>query len=104
MIQDTDILIGQLEEEWHSLEQLALACRVEPAWLRRCLDEEALPQIRSGGGGFRLSGSALLRARRMYLLERDFEANLELAALVADMLEEMDSLKARLALLERSFN
>ena len=104
MIQDTDILIGQLEDEWCSLEQLALACRVEPAWLKRCLDDEALPQIRSGRSGWQLSGSALLRTRRMYLLERDFEANLELAALVADMLEEMDSLRARLASLDRSFN
>ena len=38
-------------------------------------------------------GACLLRARRMHDLERDFDAVPELAALVADVLEEMDALR-----------
>jgi chaperone modulatory protein CbpM len=45
---------------------------------------------------WRFSPAALLRARRMHAIERDFDAVPELAALVADMLEEMDELRARL--------
>jgi len=37
-----------------------------------------------------------VRARRMRRLERDFDAVPEMAALVADLLEEMDALRARL--------
>jgi chaperone modulatory protein CbpM len=45
---------------------------------------------------WRFSSACLLRARRMHQIERDFDAVPELAALVADMLEEMDALRARL--------
>ena len=38
----------------------------------------------------------LARARRMRDIEHSFDAAPELAALVADMLEEMDALRARL--------
>jgi chaperone modulatory protein CbpM len=46
-------------------------------------------------GTWRFSGVSLLRARRMRQLERDFDAVPELAALVADLLEEMDTLRAQ---------
>jgi chaperone modulatory protein CbpM len=39
----------------------------------------------------------LARARRLAAVERDFEANPELAALVADLIEEVERLKGRLA-------
>ena len=45
---------------------------------------------------WRFSGADLRRAQRMRALERDFEAAPELAALMADMLEEIDELRARL--------
>ena len=45
---------------------------------------------------WRFPGTALARARRMRQLERDFDAVPEMAALVADLLEEMDALRARL--------
>ena len=38
----------------------------------------------------------LARARRLAALERDFDANPELAALVADLIEEVARLKRRL--------
>lgn len=89
-----DILIGTLmEESWLTLEQMAAACGVEPAWLVRHLDEGLFPGAESVAGIWRFSGTCLLRARRMHDLERDFDAVPELAALVADMLEEMDALR-----------
>lgn len=96
MTQD-DILIGSLlEDSWLTLEQLAAACPVEPEWLRRHLEEGLLPQVRGVDGVWRLSAATLLRVRRMRRVERDFDAAPELAALVADLLEEMDALRARL--------
>lgn len=96
-MRDEDLLIGSLmEETWLTLEQLAAACTVEPEWLLRHLDEGLLPGAECVFGTWRFSSAALLRARRMRRIERDFEAAPELAALVADLLEEIDELRARL--------
>ena len=96
-MRDEDILEGQLlEEAWLTLEQAAAACTVEPQWLLAHLEEGFFPQARSVAGVWRLSGASLARASRMRRLERDFEAVPEMAALVADLLEEMDALRARL--------
>ncbi len=95
-MRDDDILIGSLmEESWLTLEQVAAACMVEPAWLLRHLEEGLFPHTESIAGTWRFSGTTLIRARRMRQLERDFDAAPELAALVADLLEEMDELRAR---------
>ncbi|ODU51362.1 MAG: MerR family transcriptional regulator [Thiobacillus sp. SCN 63-374] len=95
-MRDDDILIGSLmEESWLTLEQVAAACMVEPAWLLRHLEEGLFPHTESIAGTWRFSGTTLIRARRMRQLERDFDAAPELAALVADLLEEMDELRVR---------
>lgn len=94
---DDDILIGSLlDDNWLPLEQVAAACRVDAEWLLRHIDEGLLPQVESVAGIWRFSGAALLRARRMRRLESDFDAVPELAALVADLLEELDRLRGQL--------
>ncbi len=96
-MREEDILTGCLmEESWLTLEQVAAACAVEPGWLLRHLDEGLFPHAESVAGVWRFSGPALLRARRMRQVERDFDAVPELAALVADLLEEMDDMRAQL--------
>ncbi|WP_042877207.1 chaperone modulator CbpM [Cupriavidus necator] len=92
-----DVLIGCLmDDAWLTLEQVAAACKVEPEWLMRHVDEDLFPHAVSVAGVWRFSSASLRRARRMRQLERDFDAIPELAALVADLLEEMDDLQARL--------
>lgn len=92
-----EVLIGSLmEDSWLTLEQLACACTVEPEWLLGHVDEGLFTHAESVAGVWRFSSADLMRARRMHQLERDFEAVPELAALVADLLEEMDELRARL--------
>ena len=94
---DDDILIGSLmEDSWLTLEQVAAACRVEPAWLVHHIEEGLFPRAESVAGTWRFSGVSLLRARRMRQLERDFDAVPELAALMADLLEELDALRTQL--------
>ncbi|WER50453.1 chaperone modulator CbpM [Cupriavidus sp. WKF15] len=96
-MRDDDVLIGCLmEDAWLTLEQVAAACMVEPDWLRLHVDEGLFPHAVSVAGIWRFSSASLLRARRMRQLERDFDAIPELAALVADLLEEMDDLQARM--------
>lgn len=94
---DDDILIGcLLEESWLTLEQVAAACTVEPEWLILHIEEGLFPVTESIGGTWRFSSTNLQRARRMHELEQNFDATPELAALVADMQEEIDHLRARL--------
>jgi chaperone modulatory protein CbpM len=97
MREDLPVVEGQLvEEAWLTLEQVAAACPVEPDWLERHLAEGYFPQAFGLQGVWRFSGASLLRARRMRRIEQDFDAVPEMAALVADLLEEVDSLRARL--------
>jgi chaperone modulatory protein CbpM len=93
-MRDEDILIGVVvDEAWMPLEQVAAVCRVEPEWLLKHIEEELLPGVTSISGTWHFSRPSVLRARRMRQLERDFDAGPELAALVSDMLEEMDRLR-----------
>ncbi len=96
-MRDDEILTGSLmEETWLTLEQVAAACMVEPEWLLRHIEEGLFPHADSIAGTWRFSSVSLLRARRMRELERNFDAVPELAALVADMQEEIDQLRTQL--------
>lgn len=92
-----EVFVGVLmDDSWLTLEQVAAACVVEPEWLLGHIEAGLFPDAESIAGVWRFTAEARLRARRMRQVERDFEAVPELAALVADMLEEVDSLRARL--------
>jgi chaperone modulatory protein CbpM len=85
----TGVLIDEVALE---VEELARACRVEPDWVVRhvqagVLGEQAARRFRSGD---------LARARRLLELERHFDADEELAALVIDLADEVRRLRARL--------
>jgi chaperone modulatory protein CbpM len=92
---EDEILVGTiLEDSWLTLEQVAAACHVNEEWLLCHLEEGLMRHAQSVAGVWRLSDAALVRARRMRQLERDFDAVPELAALMADLLEELDQLRA----------
>jgi chaperone modulatory protein CbpM len=78
-----------------TLEQLVAISRVESTWLISRIELGLFPHVARTAGAWRLPVSALHRIRRMRQIERDFEAVPELAALVADLLEELDALRAR---------
>ena len=95
-MRDDEVLTGSFMEETRlTLEQVAAACAVEPQWLAH-IEAGEFPHAASAAGVWRFSSACLLRARRLHQIECDFDAAPELAALVADMLEEMDALRARL--------
>jgi len=96
-MRDDEIVIGTLlDESWLTLEQVAATCQVEADWLQRHIDEGLVPRIECIEGIWRVSGGMVARIRRTRQIERDFDALPELAALVADLLEEMDALRAQL--------
>ena len=96
-MRDEDILTGLvLEGHCLTIDELCAACALEPEWLLQHIEEGLFPAPEGPRTEWRFTALGLLRARRMRALERDFDAAPELAALVADMLEEMDDLRARL--------
>ena len=96
MAQD-DILIGVvLDEVALTLEDLARACAVEPQWIVERVDAGLLGSVSLESVEWRFVSADLARARRLAALERDFDANQELAALVVDLIEEVGRLRGRL--------
>jgi chaperone modulatory protein CbpM len=100
-MQEREILSGVLLDEVAlSLEELARACQVEPDWVVRhvqagVLGGEMTVQMTS----WRFRSGDLARARRLLSLERDFDANEQLAALVIDLGDEIRRLRVRLHVL-----
>lgn len=78
-----------------TLEQLCAACAVEPIWVIHHVEEGLLPPLSGPVDNWRFSSACLTRTRRMRALERDFDAVPELAALMVDLLEEIETLRAR---------
>jgi len=80
-----------------SLEELAVSCTVTREWIIQHVQAGVLlVEPGSDPGRWSFTDRDLLRARRLQALERDFEANPELAGLVADLFDELDRLRVRL--------
>ena len=94
-----DILTGVLLDDVAlSLDELACACAVEPNWIVERVEAGFLGNAVAGQiACWQFTSAELSRARRMANVERDFDANPELAALVADLIEEVERLKTRLS-------
>lgn len=84
-----------LEETTLTLDELAQACSVERRWVVLRVEAGLLATATGSGQEWRFASAELARARRMVALERDFDANEELAGLVADLIEEVQRLRAQ---------
>lgn len=86
-----------IDEEQLSVEEFARACCVGPDWVVEHVEAGLL----QGTGPahdrqWRFASASLVRARRMVHLEQGFDANPELAALAADLIEEVARLRERI--------
>lgn len=83
------------------LEQLAHACQQHPDWVVQHVHDEVLHLDTASGcshSEWRFSSQTLLRARRIAYLETAFDADPQLAALTADLMEEVRVLRQQLRL------
>jgi chaperone modulatory protein CbpM len=95
---DNAIVSGVLlDEAALTLEELAQACAVEQEWVvqhvRTGILLESAPEH---SHEWRFTSADLVRARRLSQIERDFEANDDVAALVVDLSEEIRRLRCKL--------
>jgi chaperone modulatory protein CbpM len=83
-----------------TLDELALACQVEPDWVIRHVKAGVL-----GDNGsveittVRFRSGDLGRARRLRSIEQAFDANEDIAALVLDLGDEIHRLRTRLRII-----
>jgi chaperone modulatory protein CbpM len=87
-----------LERQALTLDELARACEVEPEWVVQHVQSGILlgaGQIASVES-LQFTSVDLGRARRLAQLERVFDADENLAALVVDLCDEVHRLKSRL--------
>ena len=94
----SEIMSGVLVDDAAlTLEELARACAVEPAWIIERVSAGFVvgPAATSIAmhTSWRFTSAEIVRTRRLAAMERDFDANPELAALVADLIEEVERLK-----------
>lgn len=89
-----DMLIeAMLDDAVLSLDELCRATAAPPQWVRQRVEQGLLAPATVP---WHFDAAALRRARLLWRLERDFDAVPELAALVADLEDEIARLRARL--------
>ncbi|MRX11457.1 MerR family transcriptional regulator [Pseudoduganella sp. FT25W] len=84
-----------------TLQELAQACAVEPDWVVARVRTGILLDDSADGDGdsaaWRFTSADLVRARRLCQIERAFDANDDVAALVVDLSEEIRRLRGKLS-------
>jgi len=98
MEREQDFLTGSVigDEGVLSIEELARACSAEAQWIIELVAVGVLEPQGTEISRWRFRAADLTCARRVARLQRDFEASLEAAAVMIDLLKQIDELRARL--------
>jgi chaperone modulatory protein CbpM len=91
------VAIGVCITDDHALdlEAFAAACGAEVEFVRLLVDEGLL-QPAAVQPAWRFGGEELARVRRIRRLQRDFEANLQSVAVMLELIDEIERLRAAL--------
>ncbi len=92
------LVTGRIVEEeiQLTLDDLCVACAVHAERIVELVEEGVLEPAVREPGGWSFGGSSLRRARVALRLQRDLDINLAGAALALELLDEVESLRARL--------
>ena len=94
-------LVELLGDAALDLQALARGCRVSPDWVvTRVESGVLLPDSGGAAAEWRFAAATLARARRIAQLEQIYDADPQLAALAADLMEEVARLRRQLRLLD----
>lgn len=93
----SSIAVGVCLTGEHALElaDFAAACGIEAANVRELVEEGLLAPVVEHPA-WRFGGEELARVRRICRLQRDFEANLQSVAVMLDLIDEIERLRAQL--------
>ena len=85
-----------IEEDSLTLGQLCRACGVHADWVISLVEEGIIEPQGEDIRLWRFSGASLVRARSALRIQRDLGVNLAGIALVLDLIEELESLRAHM--------
>ncbi len=85
-----------IEEDSLTLGQLCRACGVHADWIISLVEEGIIEPQGEDIRLWRFSGASLVRARIALRIQRDLGVNLAGIALVLDLIEELDGLRAHM--------
>lgn len=94
------VQLGELlDDRALTLEELARACCRAPEWVSARVEAGVIETTTPGrrASEWHFTSTTLVRARRIAQLEATFDADPYLAALTADLMEEVAQLRRRLA-------
>lgn len=83
------------EQYTFDLTHFAQACGQSPEWVLQLLEYEILP-ARPEDSMHQFFADELIRARRAYRLQRDFEASLSAVAMMLDLIDEVQQLRKQM--------
>lgn len=90
-------LIEILADDALTVQDLARGARMAPEWVVTHVEAGVLEPCAGGAAAeWRFASTTLVRARRIAHLEHTFDADPQLAALTADLMEEVAALRRRL--------
>lgn len=93
----SSVQVMVVENDVHfTLNELGRACQVDVGQLILLVDEGILVPINDGPEHWRFAGAELRRARLALRLKRELELHVSGLALVIDLLDQIDGLRARL--------
>lgn len=95
---ENEILTGSVigDEGVLAIEELARACGAETQWVLELVAVGVLVPQERATAEWRFCAADLTCARRVARLQRDFGATIEAAAVMIDLLNEIEQLRARL--------
>ena len=85
-----------IEEDSLTLGQLCRACGVHADWVISLVEEGIIEAQGEDMRLWRFSGASLVRARSALRIQRDLGVNLAGIALILDLVEELENLRAHL--------
>jgi chaperone modulatory protein CbpM len=85
------------EQSELTLDELCRACSVQADWIATLVEEGVLEPIGESQPSWRFTGGQLRNALTIARLQRDLGVNLPGAALALELLDEIETLRRRLA-------
>lgn len=79
-----------------TIDELCLACNVDANWITELVEHGVIEPIREVGADRRFTSLAIVRIAKAKRLERDLNLNPPGLAVVLDLLDEIDDLRAQL--------
>ncbi len=84
-----------LEGEVLRLEEMARLCSVKTEWLQARIEQEVVHAV-PRDGTYYLSSATVIRVQQVAKIEQTYDADPQLAALVADLVEEVQHLRQQI--------